>query len=187
MANQKTRVKNLIAKKMVDLDINEITGSVTIPSSDSLVVDSGGTFTTDTIAETTSATGVTIDGVLLKDGGIVIADGAAIEGAHVDAQQELTATGAITLTNGTVFLNHATVVIAATLAAPTKGDELIIIDNSATGTAAHTVTLAAGVTFDGTNDIATFNLLGEALHIKAASATRWVILANVGSVGLSAS
>lgn len=137
---------------------------------------SGSTIATNTIAETTAGSGVTVDGALIKDG-------------HTDAGrhvQELTASGAITLNSGAVHLNHATVVIAATLDAPTAGDELIIVDSSATGTAAHTVTLGAGVTFDGTNNTATFNALAETLHIYAISATRWVILANIGSVALSA-
>jgi hypothetical protein len=99
--------------------------------------------------------------------------------------QELTASGAITLNNGVVKLNHASVIIAATLDAPNEGDELKIINTSASGTAAHTVTTAAGVTFDGTNNTATLNAPGEALHIIALSATRWFIMVNVGSVALS--
>jgi hypothetical protein len=106
-------------------------------------------------------------------------------GQHQHSVQTLTATGAITLASGVVLLNHATVVIAATKAAPTAGDELYIVDSSASGTAAHTVTLPAGVTFDGTNNTATLNAPGEALHLLAISATRWFILENIGSVGLS--
>jgi hypothetical protein len=100
--------------------------------------------------------------------------------------QTLTATGAITVgKHGVVQLNHATVIIAATLAAPEAGYDLVIVDNSASGTAAHTVTLPAGVTFDATNNTATLNAPGEALHIVALSATRWFILENIGSVALS--
>lgn len=204
---------------------------------------SGSTIATNTIAETTAASGVTIDGVLVKDGGAVFADGAAIDvdivneatatagvtldgvllkdggivcadaatlevdtvneatsaaGVTVDGMaikdgrhsggrtvQTLTATGAITLNSGAVLLDHATVIIAATLDAPIAGDELFIIDSSASGTAAHTVTAAAGVTWDGTNNTATLNAPGEALHVVATSATRWFILENVGSVALS--
>lgn len=99
--------------------------------------------------------------------------------------QELTASGAITIGSGVVLLNHASVAVAATLAAPTPGDELFIIDNSASGTAAHTVTTASGVTWDGTNNTATLNAPGEALHVVAISATRWFIMENISSVGLS--
>jgi hypothetical protein len=102
------------------------------------------------------------------------------------AVQTLTASGAITITNGLVMLNHASVVIAATLAAPVAGNELFIVDSSASGTAAHTVTLPAGVVFDASNNnTATLNAPGEALHLIALSATRWLILENIGSVGLS--
>lgn len=164
----------------------------------------------DVIAEATTGAGVTVDGVLNKDGGIVLADAAAIAadvvsektsaaGVTVDGvlnkdgwtngrrqSQVLTATGAISVgRHGLVQLNHATVIIAATLAAPTEGDDLVIVNNSASGTVAHTVTLPAGVTFDGTNNTATLNAPGEALHIVALNATRWFILENIGSVGLS--
>lgn len=130
---------------------------------------------TDTISELTSAAGVTIDGALLKDGRSNLGR----------RTQELTASGAITIGSGLVKLNHATVVIAATLAAPTEGDELFIVDSSESGTAAHTVTLPSGVTWDGTNNTATLNASGEALHVVALSATRWFILENIGAVALS--
>ncbi len=136
---------------------------------------SGSVIETNTINETTSASGVTIDGALLKDGRSNL-------GRQV---QELTVSGAISIKSGLVLLNHASVIIAATLAAPVAGDELIIVDNSATGTAAHTVTLPGSVTWDGTTQIATFNALGEALHVVAISATRWYIIDNNGSVALS--
>jgi hypothetical protein len=111
--------------------------------------------------------------------------GSVIVGEHRHASQTLTATGAITINSGLVLLSHATVVIAATLDAPTVGDELYIVNSSASGDAAHTVTLPEGVTWDGTNDVATLDAPGEALHVLAISATRWFILENIGSVGLS--
>ena len=76
-------------------------------------------------------------------------------------------------------------IIAATLAAPTVGDDLVIVNTSASGTVAHTVTLPAGVTWDGTNNTATLDAPEEALHVVALTATRWLILANIGSVALS--
>jgi hypothetical protein len=170
----------------------------------------GSVIETNTINETTAAAGVTIDSVLVKDGGVVLADGAAVAadvisekvaaaGVTADgvllkdgashgtrANQALTASGAITVgKHGVVTLAHATVVIAATLAAPTSGYDLIIVNTSASGTVAHTVTLPAGVTFDGTNNTATLDAPNEALHIVAVSATRWYIVDNIGSVALS--
>lgn len=134
--------------------------------------------TTDTINEKTSAAGVTIDNVLLKDG--------TSNGRF--QTQTLTSSGAITVgRRGIVGLAHNTVVIAATLAAPAFGDELHIVNTSASGEAAHTVTCAEGVTFDGTNDVATLNAPGEALYLIGLSATRWLVVVNNGSVSLSAS
>jgi hypothetical protein len=136
---------------------------------------SGSVIKTNTIDETTAASGVTIDGALLKDGRSNL-------GRQVQA---LTATAAISIKSGLVTLAHATVVIAATLAAPVAGDELIIVNTSASGTVAHTVTVAGGVTVDGTLTILTFDAPEEAIHMIAVSASRWKILENIGSVGLS--
>lgn len=161
----------------------------------------GSVVQTDTIDETTSAAGVTIDGLLIKDSqastdqinektsaagvtidGALLKDGRSNLGRQVQA---LTASAAISIKSGLVTLAHATVAIAATLAAPVAGDELIIANTSASGTAAHTVTLPAGVTWDGTNNTATLDAPNEALHVIAVSATRWYIVDNNGSVGLS--
>lgn len=108
-----------------------------------------------------------------------------VDGEVRNARQTLTISGAITLNSGLVILDHISVIIAATLDAPAIGDELYIVDFAASGTPAHTVTTAAGVTFDGTNNTATLNAPDEALFIIALSATRWFIMVNVGSVALS--
>lgn len=130
-----------------------------------------------------------VTGVLTATGGVVGAITGDITGnivgEHRHSTQELTATGAFTLNSGVLLLNHATVIIEATLDAPVAGDEVYIIDNSASGTAAHTVTLGSGVTYDGTNNTATLNAPDESLHLVAISATRWFINVNNGSVALS--
>lgn len=54
----------------------------------------GSVIQTDTINETTSAAGVTVDGALLKDGGAVFADGATVE---VDIVNEATAAAGVTI------------------------------------------------------------------------------------------
>jgi len=110
--------------------------------------------------------------------------GSLMKGELRQAVQTLTATGAITLRCGLVILSHATVVIAATLVAPTAGDMLIITNGSASGTVAHTVTLS-GVTWNGTNSVATLDAPGEALLVIALSATRFLVLSNIGSVAFS--
>jgi hypothetical protein len=45
-----------------------------------------------------------------------------------------------------------------------------------------TVTTGAGVTWDGTNDVATFADAGDAIFAVAISLTRWFVYTNVGTV-----
>lgn len=99
--------------------------------------------------------------------------------------QELTATGAISTDATLVALNHIATAILATRVAPVTGDVLVVINTSASGTAAHTVTLPEGVTWDGTNRVATLNAPDEAIVAIATSATRYRVLVNVGSVAFS--
>lgn len=128
-----------------------------------------------------------LDGDLEVTGDLAVTGNLVPEDVEVNvAEQELTATGTITISGGVVKLNHATVVIAATFAAaPTAGDMYLFVDNSASGTAAHTVTLPSGVTWDGTNNTATFNAPNEALFGFFITATRFYIVTNVGSVALT--
>jgi hypothetical protein len=160
-------------------------------------IQTNGTLTVDGASTLTGNTGVTGDfavntnkfTVAASSGNTVVAGTLGVTGIftgkHRHPSQELTSSGAITVSSGLVLLNHATVVVAATKVAPAAGDELYIINNSASGTTAHTVTLPAGVTWDGTNNTATLDAPGEALHVIAISATRWFILENIGSVALS--
>lgn len=83
---------------------------------------SGSTIATNTIAETTAASGVTIDSVLLKDGGAVFADGATIE---VDTVNEATSAAGVTL------------------------DGVLLKDSQVTTDVILEKTGAAGVTIDG--------------------------------------
>lgn len=101
--------------------------------------------------------------------------------------QELTETGAVTAGVQSVELNHASTIIEATIADSTNHQGLFVVkDTSASGTAAHTLTLTAG-TFDGTNDIATLNAPNECLVVYFDSAGNGTIVENVGSVALSSS
>lgn len=93
-----------------------------------------------------------------------------------------TANGAIPDNVSYVQLNSTTK-IEATIAAPRAGRFLVITQIDA-GTAGHTVTMTAG-DYDGTNAIATFNAAEETLVLLGVSATRFVIIENIGSVGLS--
>jgi hypothetical protein len=97
---------------------------------------------------------------------------------------ELTASGAVDPRVESIELNHISVVIAATLDVTGKRGLLVIKDTSASGTAAHTVTLTGG-TFNGTATIATLNARDEALYVYFDSAGRGSVIANIGAVALS--
>lgn len=96
---------------------------------------------------------------------------------------ELTATAAIPATVRVVELNHADTVIAATYTV-VPNTFFLIKDTSATGTAAHTVTLTGG-TFNGTNTVATLNARDELLYVYFDSAGRGSVILNLNAVGLS--
>lgn len=152
----------------------------TITAGDSLATDANG--------DVVVATGVdSIVGIALEDAvdndvfGILVYQPV----STVAGVQELTASGAVTAGIQSVELNHISVVIAATIAASTGHPGLFVVkDTSASGTAAHTLTLTAG-TFDGTNTIATLNAPNEALVVYFDSAGNGTIVENVGTVVLS--
>lgn len=99
--------------------------------------------------------------------------------------QELTATGAVTAGVQSLELNHDSTVVEATIAdAAAHAGLFIVKDTSASGTAAHTLTLTSG-TFDGTNSVATLNAPDEALVVYFDSAGNGTIVENVGAVALS--
>lgn len=98
--------------------------------------------------------------------------------------QELTASGAVLAGAQSLELNHATVVIVATMVATEHPGLFVVKDTSATGTAAHTLTLTGG-TFNGTATIATLNARDEMLVVYFDSAGRGQVVVNVGSVALS--
>ena len=96
---------------------------------------------------------------------------------------ELTASAAVPATVRVLELNHASVVIAATYTV-VPNTIFIVKDTSATGTAAHTLTITGG-TFNGTNTVATLNARDEFLIVHFDSAGRGQVIANVGAVALS--
>lgn len=103
----------------------------------------------------------------------------------ISGVQELTASGAVTEGVESIELNHATVAIAATIADAKDHQGLLVVkDTSASGTAAHTLTLTSG-TFDGTNSVATLNAPNECLVVYIDSAGNGTIVENVGTVALS--
>ena len=93
-------INNAIREVMADLaDVNDGTVALTSPQAANMTVT--GTVTTDTIAENTSAAGVTIDGVLLKDGGVGSATAAitaylsSINGGQIGGNRNLIINGAM--------------------------------------------------------------------------------------------
>ena len=101
--------------------------------------------------------------------------------------QTLIASGAVLASTSVLELNSATTsgAITATIADLTlMAGSLFIKDNSAGGTAEKTVTAAAG-TFDGTNNVLTFNAPKEAIMLQIDSAGNGTIIENVGSVAIS--
>jgi hypothetical protein len=119
-----------------------------------------GTLSADVIAEETSGAGVTIDGVLLKDGYISAAEASAVASAD----------GAITLKAGVVVITKASAA-ALTLAAPTATtDDFKVLHIVSTTAAAHTVTQTTpGFNNAGTSgDVATFGAaIGNAFTVMA--------------------
>ena len=100
------------------------------------------------------------------------------------AATEITADGAIDLdASSYVELNKSGGALAVTIAAPQAG-QLLVITQTDGGTSGHTVTLTSG-TYDGTNNVATFNAQAETLVLFGISATRFVIVENIGAVALS--
>lgn len=94
--------------------------------------------------------------------------------------REITSSGSQSGASGSdihLALNHGSAINYSFTNAPTAGDQLTIF--AVTG-ATHTVTLFSGVTYNGTNAIATFNTIGESLILVARSATRFDILYNNG-------
>lgn len=67
---------------------------------------------------------------------------------------------------------------------PTKGKMYVITCTDVT-TADPTFQASSGVTLDGTNDLATFDAVGETLVIFAISATTCIVVANPQSITIN--
>jgi hypothetical protein len=94
--------------------------------------------------------------------------------------QELTASGAVAATTRVLELNHISVAIAATWTV-VPNTLFIVKDTSASGTAAHTLTLTGG-TFNGTNTVATLNARDDFLMVWFDSAGRGSVIVNTSVV-----
>ncbi len=114
-----------------------------------------------------------------------VADGAKL--ANVLAANDVTrydADGAVAI-SGVALIDGGEGIAGLTLAAPAPGCLCRIkLDTLTSGTAV--VTTAEGVTFDATNNTATFDAAGEELLLGYKSATEWEVIANTGAVAFSA-
>lgn len=87
------------------------------------------------------------------------------------------------LTNGLTVVTGGTGIADLTLAAPKPGHRAIIrLASISSGTVV--VKTPSGVTFDGTNNTATFNAAEDSLTLVANTALAWAVELNV-SVSLS--
>jgi hypothetical protein len=162
---------------------------------------SGSTIATNTIAETTAASGVTIDSVLLKDGGViqaastalgtdiisevtsangVVIDGLTIKDGVVGVKQAITGDGAITIQNAYVVLSKGSAG-AITLAAPTSGThDGLVIEVIAISAQAHVITGSVdGFNAKGSSGTATFGgAIGYSVRFRA-NGGHWYVVSKV--------
>jgi hypothetical protein len=100
--------------------------------------------------------------------------------------QTITASGAVTAGKKSVLLNHATAAIAATIADAADHFGYFVVKAGLEPGAGqdHTLTLTIG-TFNGTNNVATFADINDALVVFFDHAGNGTIISNTGSVTLS--
>lgn len=80
-----------------------------------------------------------------------------------------------------IELSHTNAAIVKTIDLTARRGLVTVVDKSASGTAAHTVTATAG-TWDGTNDVITLDAPKEAIFVWIDSAGNGTVVANVGSI-----
>jgi len=154
------------------------------------------TITGPTVTGTLTAANITSTGTIDHTGDLDVTGNASVSGAFEGANGvyqklftgltavEYEANGAIAHNSSLVHINaNANAARAYTIDAPVAG-EFLHIEQIDTDTNDRVVTLNAG-TFDGTNNTATFNAAKEALTLIGLSATRYLLIQNQGSVGLS--
>jgi hypothetical protein len=130
---------------------------------------------TATTAELNTVTGVTATAAEIN------------KACDLSAQiQTLTASGAVNAAVQAVFLNHATVAIASTIATAVTHQGLFLIKaglEPAVGQD-HTCTITTG-NWNGTNKVATFADINDSLLVYFDAAGNGTVLVNTGSVAFS--
>ena len=167
--------------------VNEDEGTFTEAQIGNLVyLGDAGAYTlvaTSTIGETLQKVGkvyskasVQIDLGIDPQGEILVASNFDVVEVSVDGV--LATSGIALVTTG------ASVDVAMTLGAPTKGTQVrvkLVVD----GTKNLVITTGSGITFDGTHTIATLDTVLDELVMGYKSATEWIIVENIGAVALS--
>ena len=135
-----------------------------------------------------STSTLTNDNQLALYGTVDCGNGVAVNGAVIgnsalaNVVTTYSAAGAVAISGKALIVGGTG--FALTLAAPQEGCFVDLLLSSITSGSV-TVTLPVGVTFDGTNSIATFSVAAQRLSIGYSSATRWQIFNNVGTVTFS--
>lgn len=125
----------------------------------------------------------TLSGTTTLSGATVLSGGTTTATDLRFSESIYTASGAIASGVSCVALNSSGVIINMTITAPVAGRFLTIYHKDSS-TASHVVTLTAG-TFDGSASTATFDAQNETLVLFGVSATRFVVVENIGSVVLA--
>ena len=165
-----------------ELNYLDITTLGTGAASKAVVLDAGDDYTWP-------AAGVLTYGVLKDSAATTItATGAEINAACAVASigETITTSGAVTAGKKSVLLNHATVAIAATIADAANHFGWFTVKAGLEPGAGqdHTCTLTLG-TWDGTNTIATFADINDALVVFFDHVGNGTIISNTGAVALS--
>jgi hypothetical protein len=110
-----------------------------------------------------------------------------IPGAALSAPIQVidtTGTEIALLSGGVVCVKSSSGVVAVTVPSTVRVGSMYIFVSEGGGSNNGTITLASGETWDGTNDVLTFDANGETVYAVKASSTRWYV-ANAGAVTFS--
>ncbi|MDY0227219.1 MAG: hypothetical protein RBR38_10360 [Desulfomicrobium apsheronum] len=122
-----------------------------------------------------------LTGLSMSGKNVVVKDGLAFTPYAV--------TGNATVVNGTIVQNESFVTLAhtenATILYTPEVGQLFCISQTGSDTDTATVLLPTGLTWNGSNRGATFNAAAETLIGFRASASRIIIVENVGTVGFN--